>query len=679
MINYMRTLIMLIFVLSFTYTNAQNEILIGTIDTMTVSKYNRWSAYIGGGFTQFYGDVVRPYNFSPITEYNDRYSLNGVLGLSRQLTQLFSIDATFQKASIFTERPYSKINSEIDLFHYNVGSKFSFSNWFWPNVKNRKWNSYLYMNTGFTHFRSAQFNSENKEVIDFYGYEMKDGQLEKAKRSVVPTAGIGFGVKYRLAKRLDISAEIMLSSVYNDKLDAYVRVFSEYDKFGHTNIGISYRFEKHKKSLLWDYTTQPYVINPLLLDQLCECPVVKENTVILDSLIQTIEYNNHRSDSLFAAITQKTDNVYDYFTKERAIALNSVDPTFGSDSLNKPQNVFPMVYQTMISFFDSIVNTIEVNNHRTDSIFSIINNRTDSVYVILDRERIVNMYNVDPSFGKDSIASYQYRVPFDYDSLINLVAKMNAIIDTLVNEREQIVYAMKHNSGQREDPQQKQDFVLNRDNQKVDITTVKPNFITYQGVVQDENNKPIKASIFVVDKETQELVASFETNSITGKYTFSLPVGRDYSFLVSSEGYGFFSEDITLNKEDIKPKERQVSMIKLEVGNKFVLRNIYYDFDKYSLRKESNTELNNLYNIMIANPKLVIEISSHTDIIGSAAYNKVLSLNRAKVVVDYLVARGISKSRLKYAGYGFDQPMAPNDTHEGRQLNRRTEFKILSN
>lgn len=222
-------------------------------------------------------------------------------------------------------------------------------------------------------------------------------------------------------------------------------------------------------------------------------------------------------------------------------------------------------------------------------------------------------------------------------------------------------------------------MVLNKHQQKVDYTTTKPNFVTYQGVVQDENNNPIKASVFVVDKETQDLVASFETNSITGKYTFTLPVGKEYSFLVSSEGYGFFSEDITLTNDNTIPDKREISMIKLEVGKKIVLRNIYYDFDKYSLRNESNVELNNLYNIMVSNPKLVIEISSHTDIIGSDAYNKRLSLNRAKVVVDYLVSRGISIQRLKYAGYGFDQPLTSNDTDEGRQLNRRTEFKILSN
>ena len=75
-------------------------------------------------------------------------------------------------------------------------------------------------------------------------------------------------------------------------------------------------------------------------------------------------------------------------------------------------------------------------------------------------------------------------------------------------------------------------------------------------------------------------------------------------------------------------------------------------------------------------PNLCIEISGHTDNVGSAAYNKKLSLGRAKAVVNALVSKGIDPSRLTSAGYGFDKPIATNKTPEGRQLNRRTEFKV---
>jgi outer membrane protein OmpA-like peptidoglycan-associated protein len=90
-------------------------------------------------------------------------------------------------------------------------------------------------------------------------------------------------------------------------------------------------------------------------------------------------------------------------------------------------------------------------------------------------------------------------------------------------------------------------------------------------------------------------------------------------------------------------------------------------------------ELDRLSKLLEQNPKIRIEISSHTDNVGSAAYNQKLSTNRALSVVNYLVdKKGISKDRLEYKGYGFDDPIALNDTDQGRQLNRRTEFKILS-
>ena len=97
------------------------------------------------------------------------------------------------------------------------------------------------------------------------------------------------------------------------------------------------------------------------------------------------------------------------------------------------------------------------------------------------------------------------------------------------------------------------------------------------------------------------------------------------------------------------------------------------------MRNESIAELDRLERLLSINPSLRIEISSHTDNIGSAAYNEKLSLSRAESVVDYLVnKKKVSRERLEFKGYGFEQPIAPNDTDQGRQLNRRTEFKILS-
>ena len=101
------------------------------------------------------------------------------------------------------------------------------------------------------------------------------------------------------------------------------------------------------------------------------------------------------------------------------------------------------------------------------------------------------------------------------------------------------------------------------------------------------------------------------------------------------------------------------------------------DFEA-SLRPESTNELERLTKLLNDVPTLKIEISGHTDSKGADDYNKKLSDNRAKSVVDYLLKTGIATDRLTYKGYGEEQPVASNDTEEGRQQNRRTEFKVLS-
>src|SRR5690606_23482416 len=109
-----------------------------------------------------------------------------------------------------------------------------------------------------------------------------------------------------------------------------------------------------------------------------------------------------------------------------------------------------------------------------------------------------------------------------------------------------------------------------------------------------------------------------------------------------------------------------------------LLKNIFFDLDKATLRPESTAELNRLIKLMNDVPTLKIELSGHTDSQGSDAYNQGLSERRAQAVVDFVTKAGISASRLVSMGYGETQPIATNETKEGRQLNRRTEFKVLS-
>ncbi len=202
-----------------------------------------------------------------------------------------------------------------------------------------------------------------------------------------------------------------------------------------------------------------------------------------------------------------------------------------------------------------------------------------------------------------------------------------------------------------------------------------------KGVVTDALSKqPLEAEIEVIDNARNEVIASFKSNSTTGRYLVSLPSGVNYGIVVRKEGYLFHSENFDIPaSSSFQEVVKNVALNKLAVGNKIVLRNIFFDFDKATLRPESQSELERVYKLMAEEvPTLKIELSGHTDDRGNAAYNQDLSERRAKAVVDYLTKKGISADRLKTAGYGLTQPMVPNTNAANRQLNRRTEFKILS-
>jgi outer membrane protein OmpA-like peptidoglycan-associated protein len=112
-------------------------------------------------------------------------------------------------------------------------------------------------------------------------------------------------------------------------------------------------------------------------------------------------------------------------------------------------------------------------------------------------------------------------------------------------------------------------------------------------------------------------------------------------------------------------------------GEIVILKNIFFDYDKYELKPESFTELDKLISFLQKNPKIKIELRGHTDNTGGLEHNQVLSENRAKAVVEYLIQHSISGNRLTYKGYGYSVPIDTNDTKEGRANNRRTEFKVL--
>lgn len=208
-----------------------------------------------------------------------------------------------------------------------------------------------------------------------------------------------------------------------------------------------------------------------------------------------------------------------------------------------------------------------------------------------------------------------------------------------------------------------------------------PQLVLLKGsITEEETGKPIGANIEVVDNNKNEVVSNSKSNSATGKYLISLPAGKDYGITVDAKGYLFHSENISIpDTAGYEEVIKNISPKKIIPGSKIILKNIFFEFATTNVLPSSQKELSRLLKLMKDNPTLAIEISGHTDNIGTVKYNQYLSEWRAKAIVDYLVSEGISNDRLSYKGYGLLQPIASNETEKGRALNRRTEFLIVSN
>jgi outer membrane protein OmpA-like peptidoglycan-associated protein len=203
--------------------------------------------------------------------------------------------------------------------------------------------------------------------------------------------------------------------------------------------------------------------------------------------------------------------------------------------------------------------------------------------------------------------------------------------------------------------------------------------VVFKGAVYNcETDKPVTALIKVTDLATGKLIGVYNTNSSSGKYTVILPPGKNYGLAVEAPGYLFYSKNIDVPNLDhyIEVKD-SICMDKIKVGTKIVLRNVFFDVNKATLRPESVNELDRLVSIMNENPSLKVEISGHTDSDGNDELNLKLSQVRAKAVLDYVVKKGIKADRVVSKGYGETQPMAANDSPENKQMNRRTEIKVL--
>ncbi|MBD2770378.1 OmpA family protein [Hymenobacter sp. BT664] len=198
-------------------------------------------------------------------------------------------------------------------------------------------------------------------------------------------------------------------------------------------------------------------------------------------------------------------------------------------------------------------------------------------------------------------------------------------------------------------------------------------------VTDDATHLPLEAAIDLIDNTSGLTIATFRSNATSGKYLVSLPSGTNYGIVARQDGYLFHSENFNLPAGAAYAEVvKDIPLKRLEVGTTIVLRNIFFDTGKATLRPESTAELKRLQKLLVETPDLKLEMAGHTDNVGEAARNQDLSKRRAQAVVTYLTQQGIAATRLTAAGYGESRPVAPNTTRTGRQLNRRTEFKVTA-
>lgn len=206
------------------------------------------------------------------------------------------------------------------------------------------------------------------------------------------------------------------------------------------------------------------------------------------------------------------------------------------------------------------------------------------------------------------------------------------------------------------------------------LTPVAKKIVLSGTVFNAKTNQPIPAKIEVAIKPDRKSSLSVETT--TGKYKEPISRFGWYIFTVSAEGYLNATDSVNIIEESTSVT-KDIYMQPIEVGLTVRLKNIYFDFDKTTLKRESFVELNKVVDFLKRNSKIEIEISGHTDSKGSDDYNLTLSQGRSQSVVDYIISQGINGARLTAQGYGEGKPVDTNDTPAGQANNRRVEFTVL--
>ncbi len=207
------------------------------------------------------------------------------------------------------------------------------------------------------------------------------------------------------------------------------------------------------------------------------------------------------------------------------------------------------------------------------------------------------------------------------------------------------------------------------------LTAIAKKLVIAGTVANKKTGEPINGKVNFTLKPEKK--SSYSVQTEAGKFELEIAKLGWYVLTASAEGFLSTTDSVGFNSEELSPMSKDLFLQPIEVGLTVRLKNIYFDFDKTTLKSESFTELNKVVAFLDENHTVEIEISGHTDSKGSDEYNLNLSQGRSQAVVDYLVSQGIDRGRLTAQGYGESKPIETNDTEAGRSNNRRVEFTVL--
>ncbi|MBX2843065.1 MAG: OmpA family protein [Flammeovirgaceae bacterium] len=207
-----------------------------------------------------------------------------------------------------------------------------------------------------------------------------------------------------------------------------------------------------------------------------------------------------------------------------------------------------------------------------------------------------------------------------------------------------------------------------------------PVVIVYGKVLNGKTGESLEASIHFETFPDGKEAGIAQTDPKTGEYKIVLPYGKDYGFNAKASNFIAISDHLDLSKTaDYQEIRRDLKLLPLEIGTTVRLNNIFFETGNSALKEASFSELKKVVKLLEENPKMKIEISGHTDNVGSEESNLKLSEERSEAVTSYLKSQNIVSDRIVNKGYGETKPLSDNNTEEGKQQNRRVDFTILEN